>query len=138
MLSTIRSMMVAMLKGMASLAIGGVILWQVTLRTGPQNCVAYVHVPKPNVLVTVDGSEYHIETLDQIPIVCELAAGRHLLRMCETGRVVYEEEFTLAGGEEIVLVAWERPNEAPASGATAPGASANLALSPYQRARTRP
>ena len=29
----------------------------------------------------------------------------------DTGRVLYEEEFTLAKGEEIVLTAWERPNE---------------------------
>jgi hypothetical protein len=138
MLSTIRSTMVAMLRGMASLAMGGVILWQVAIRSGPQDCVAYVHVSKPNVLVTVDGSDYHIESLDQTPIVCELAPGRHLLRMCQTGRIVYEQEFTLAKGEEIVLVAWERPNEAPAGGHTPPSDSASVALSPHQRARMRP
>ena len=138
MLSTIRSMLFAMLNGMATLAVGGVILWQVAIRTGPQNCVAYVHVSKPNVLVTVDGSEYHIETLDQTPIVCELAAGRHLLRMCDTGRVVYEEEFTLTKGEERVLVAWELPKDAPASGDTPPGVFPNVALSPHERARKRP
>jgi hypothetical protein len=137
-LSAIRGMLFAMLKGMASLALGGVILWQVAIHSGPQGCVAYVHVFTPNVLVTVDGSEYHIETLDRTPLVCELAPGRHMLRMCQTGRVVYEEEFTLAWGEEIVLVPWDRPSEDSAGGDRPPSGLANPALSLHQRARTRP
>jgi hypothetical protein len=57
--------------------------------------------------------------------------------MCQTGRVVYEEEFILEDGEQVVLTAWERPKEAhfddmPLSDA------ANLADSSYQRARISP
>jgi hypothetical protein len=137
MLLTIRTRLFAMIKGMAPLGLGSVILWQVAIHSGSQKGTAYVHVSQPNVDVMVDGTEYYIESLKQTPIVCELAPGRHRLRMRQTGRVVYDEEFTVGTGQEIVLVAWERPDEAPAGG-TPLSVSTNLAHLPYQYARTRP
>ena len=76
-------------------------------RAAPQNCVAYVHLSTPNVDVLVDDVEYHVETLWETPIVCKRAPGTHMLRMRRSGRVLYEQEFTLGIGQEIVLVAWD-------------------------------
>jgi hypothetical protein len=114
MLISIRSMILAIAKGIGALGLGSVILWQVAIRSGCQNCVAYVHVSTPNVEVMVDDMEYHVETLWETPLVCELRPGRHVLRMSRSGRVLYEEEFTLGKEEEIVLTAWEPPSEKPA------------------------
>jgi hypothetical protein len=108
---TIRSMMFVIGKGIGAFGLGGVILWQVAVHIGPQNGVAYVHVSTPNVDVMVDDVAYHIETLWETPIVCELRPGHHVLRMCRSGRSLYEQEFSLGIGQEIVLVAWEPPSK---------------------------
>ena len=77
-------------------------------------CLAYIHVVPPAVDVTVDGQTYRVETLWDSPIVCELRPGRHLLRMLRSERVLFEQEFTLDPGEEVVLTAWEEFKEKPA------------------------
>jgi len=98
-------------KGMGAVGLGGVILWQVVVHSGPQNGVAYVHVSTPDVDVLVDDVEYHIETLWETPIVCELSPGQNRLRMRRSGQIVYEEKFTIGIGQEAVLTAWERSSE---------------------------
>jgi hypothetical protein len=111
---SIWSMMFVVGKGIGAFGLGGAILWQVVIHIGPQYGVAYVHVPTPNVDVMVDDVQYHIETIWETPIVCELSPGLHMLRMCRSGRVLYEENFSLGVGQEIVLTAWEPPREIPA------------------------
>ena len=86
---------------------GGTILWQVANHRGSMKCVAYVHVATPAVDVTVDDQRYRVETMWERPIVCELRPGRHHLRMLRSGRVLFEQEFTLDPGQEVVLTAWE-------------------------------
>jgi hypothetical protein len=108
---SIRSMMFVIGKGIGACGLGGAILWQVVVHIGPQHGVAYVHVTTPNVDVMVDDVQYHIETMWESPIVCELSSGHHKLRMSRSGRIVYEEGFTLGIGQEIVLTAWEPPSE---------------------------
>jgi hypothetical protein len=110
---TIRTMIFALVKGIGAFGLGGLILWQVVIHIGPQYGVAYIHVPTPNVDVTVDDEKYHIETIWETPIVCELSPGPHVLRMSRSGRVVYEENFSLGVGQEVVLTAWEPPSETP-------------------------
>jgi hypothetical protein len=111
MLSLCKSLALGTFKGFGALALGGAILWQVHDHCGSMKGVAYVHVATPGVDVTVDGRAYRIETLWETPIVCELRPGRHLLRMLRSGRVLFEEEFTLDPGQEVVLTAWEAFDE---------------------------
>ena len=106
--------MLATTKALGALALGGMILWNVAQRSGFQKCLAYVHVSTTDVEVTIDDDAYHIDSLAQTPIVCELRPGQHMLQMARDGRVVFEQAFHLERGEEIVLAAWEPPIEPPA------------------------
>jgi hypothetical protein len=99
------------IKGIGAVILGGVILWYVAQHSGAQKSMAYVHVSATNVEVAVDDEEYHIDSFADTPLVCELRPGRHMLRMARDGQVVYEEEFTLGPGKEVVLTAWERRSE---------------------------
>jgi hypothetical protein len=114
MLSLCKSLVMGTIKGLSALALGGAILWQVHEHCGVVKCVAYVHVVPPEVDVTVDSQTYRVETLSDSPLVCELRPGRHLLRMLRNERVLFEQEFTLDPGEEVVLTAWEEFKEKPA------------------------
>jgi hypothetical protein len=80
--------------------------------------------------VTVDDQRYRVETMWERPIVCELPAGRHLLRMLRSGRVLFEQEFTLDAGQEVVLTAWEGFNDQ--------GTAADCPLSPGLGPRISP
>jgi hypothetical protein len=139
MLIAIRSMIFALIKGIVWLGLGGVILWQVAIHSGPRNGTAYVHVPTPHVDITVDETKYHVETIWQTPIVCDLYPGTHVLRMFRNEQLLFEEEFSLDSGNEVVLTAWERPSDqAPAP--TLPDDSLATAQSPSSSPRrpTRP
>jgi hypothetical protein len=61
----------------------------------------------PEVDVSVDDESYRVKSLWESPVVCELRPGRHTVRMIRYGQVLYEEEFTLAAGEERILTAWD-------------------------------
>jgi hypothetical protein len=114
MVSLCKSLAVGTIKGLSALALGGAVLWQVYDHCGTRKCVAYVHVAAPEVDVTVDDQTYRVETMWERPIVCELRPGRHLLRMLRSERVLFEQEFTLDPGQEVVLTAWEEFKEKPA------------------------
>ncbi len=111
MLITIRNLMLVAGKGIGAFGLGGAILWYVAVHCGPQNGIAYVHVSTPNVEVMVDDVEYHVETLWETPLVCELSPGLHRLRMIRSGKTVFEEGFSLGVGKELVLVAWDQTSE---------------------------
>jgi hypothetical protein len=115
MLITIRNLMFATGKGMGAFGFGGAILWYVALHCGPQNGTAYIHVSTPNVEVMVDDVEYHVETLWETPLVCELSPGPHQLRMIRSGKAVFEQAFSLGVGKELVLVAWDQTKETQAA-----------------------
>jgi hypothetical protein len=97
----------AVAKPVGCLLLGGAIIWQVALYAGPPKGRALVHVSMARVEVTVDEARYRVEDLDRTPIVCELKPGRHMARMTRDGRVLYEEEFEIAPGEDNILVAWD-------------------------------
>jgi hypothetical protein len=111
MLITIRNLMFVTGKGIGAFGLGGAILWYVAVHCGPQNGIAYVHVSTPNVEVMVDDVEYHVETLWETPLVCELSPGPHRLRMIRNGKTVFEDGFSLGVGKELVLVAWDQTSE---------------------------
>jgi hypothetical protein len=136
MLITIRSVLFMIAKGMGAFGLGGLILWQVAASSGGLNGLANVHVTTANVDVTLDDVQYHVETLWDSPIVCELSPGHHMLRMLRNGQVLYEEELTLGVRQEVVLVAWEPRNEKPAH-ADAPNQSHNHAKRSARTGQTR-
>ena len=133
----IRSIVLGIVKGVVALALGGAILWEVVEHCGPAKGIAYVHVAKSQVNVTVDDEAYWIETLWDTPIVCSLRPGRHMLRMLQNGQVLFEEEFTLEPGEEVVLTAWEGYKEKRGEEETS-SHSFNPLASPSQLARRNP
>jgi hypothetical protein len=98
----------AVAKRVGGLLLGSLVLWQVAEHAGPSNGRAIVHLSTTPANLTVDDALYHVESLEQTPIVCELKPGRHKARMLRDEQVVYEEEFTIVAGEEVILSAWDR------------------------------
>ena len=109
MLILIRSFLLATTKAVVGLALGSAILWQVAMHSGPPNGTAYIHVASDQVDVIVDKTTFHVASRWALPIVCELRPGKHTLQMTRNGKMLYEEEFSLNAGGEVVLTAWERP-----------------------------
>ena len=109
MLILIRSFLLATTKAVVGLALGSAILWQVAMHSGPPNGTAYIHVASDQVDVKVDKTTFHVVSRWDVPIVCELRPGKHTLQMTRNGKMLYEEEFSLNAGGEVVLTAWERP-----------------------------
>ncbi len=87
--------------------LGGVILWQCAECTGRAKARAVIFVSNLPADLVVDHAVYHVEDLGRSPIVCELRPGRHSARLIQDGRVIYQEEFTVAAGEETILKAWD-------------------------------
>jgi hypothetical protein len=112
------SIILSISKRVGALLLGGVILWQVVEHSGPTSATAIIHVATTPSEIAVDEDTYHVESIFMTPLVCEVRPGRHMLRMLQEGRVLYEEPFLLKPGEEVVLVAWDpddpsrRPAEA--------------------------
>ena len=102
-----KSLLIPVSRLVGSLLLGGVVLWQVVEHCGPTTGRAIVHVTKVHVDVTVDEDTYPVESIWITPIVCELSPGRHTVRTLQEGRILYEEQFTLKPGEEIILTAWD-------------------------------
>jgi hypothetical protein len=123
MLSVFRHVISAAIKGIAAVALAGMVFWQVAKHSGATKGIAYVHVAVPRVDLSVDDSTYQIDSLWETPIVCELRPGRHLLRMSQHEQVLYEEEFNIGAGEELVLTAWDQGNKIQSS---APSGSLSL------------
>jgi hypothetical protein len=102
-----RSLILSAAKWVSALLLGGGILWQVADHCDATKARLILHVTKRNVDVTVDDATYRVETDWETPLVCELEPGRHTVRMLREGRVLYEEPFTVAPSEEVILTAWD-------------------------------
>ncbi len=98
--------LVAFMKGVGAVCLGGVILWQVAEHSRLNQGTAIVHVFETPVVVLVDDREYPINTVNQSPLFCEVRSGRHVLSLRRGDRVVFEEEFAVHPGQEVVLSAW--------------------------------
>jgi hypothetical protein len=105
---SIQRLSVALIKRLGAAMLGGLVLWQVAGHSGPGTGQAIVHVAMPKVEITVGDETYWVETAWERPIVCELRPGRHTIRMVRSGRILYAEEFTIAVGQELVLIAWDQ------------------------------
>jgi hypothetical protein len=104
----IRSILLAALKGAGALLLGGAILWEVAVNCGPPFGIVYVHVSPGDGDLAIDDVTYHVRSLEETPIVRKLQPGSHMLRLSRNGGVVFEQEFSLNSGEELVLTAWDR------------------------------
>jgi hypothetical protein len=114
MLSLCKRLAIGTVLGLIALARCAAVRWQTVRHSGSMKRVPYLQVPTPAVDVTIDDHRYRVDTLRESPIVCKLRTGRHLLRILRSGRALFEQEFTLDPGQEVVLTAWERSNEKPA------------------------
>jgi hypothetical protein len=91
---------------------GGVTLSWVASQAGPQTGTAIVHVTEPHVAVSVDGRLFHVGEAIYVPLVCDLAAGEHRITMTRGTDVLYAANFSIEGGEELVLTTWRVPKAA--------------------------
>jgi hypothetical protein len=94
-----------LIKGIGALLLGGITLLWIVEQVGPTQGTVLVHVTEPDVEVTVGGQTFSIEERRYAPIECLLRPGRYLLRMKRGDRVLYEEEFAVHRGEEVILTA---------------------------------
>jgi hypothetical protein len=102
-----RSILWGIFKTVGALLLGGAVLWEVTLHSGPPNGKVYVHVPQGNGDLMIDDEMYHVRTLWETPVVCVLQPGHHALRLSRDGQPVFEQQFSIDSGEELVLTASE-------------------------------
>jgi hypothetical protein len=122
----IRSMLIAIAHRAGALLLGGVFLWQVVEHAGPQKSEAAVHLSENNVDVVIDDQAYHVENwVHDAPIVTDMRPGHHTLRMMRAGKTLFEQEFDVVPGKDVVLSAWDqtkpKPDETSTSTATAAG-----------------
>jgi hypothetical protein len=103
----IPSILISIGKRIAGLALGGAVLWQVAIHAGPSQGSAVIHVTTLPAVLRVDDQEYRLERTTPQPVVCDLHAGGHTMQLVRKEQIVFEENFTLQPGEDIVLTAWD-------------------------------
>ena len=92
---------------LAGVVLGAGFLWWVAAHVGPQTGMAIVHVTESDVVVDVGGNTFRVGDDYVGPLVCELPAGEHRLTMTRGTSILYTEVFTIRGGEEWILTAWD-------------------------------
>jgi hypothetical protein len=95
-------------KALGACMLGGGILYQVIERVSPDPCIARVHVAKARANITIDDQTFWVNTAWGTPLACKLKPGHHVVRMLEGPNVLFEDEFTLEPGQEIVLAVWDK------------------------------
>jgi hypothetical protein len=110
-LSLTRSILWGIFKTVGALLLGGTVLWGVALHSGPPNAKVYVHVAQGYGDLMIDDAMYHVRTMWESPVVCELEPGRHVFRMSREGRLVCAQAFSIGAGEELMLTASEDVEE---------------------------
>jgi hypothetical protein len=103
----ILGVLTGMAKGLAGMTLSAAVLWQVAEHSVPDMSELVVHVSELGVDVTVDHLGFRVDDYRDMPVVCSVRAGKHLLRMYREGKVIYEEEFTVRRGQDRVLAAWD-------------------------------
>jgi hypothetical protein len=98
-----KSLLVTAAKWVAGGLVGTVTLLQVIDKAGNPGCTAVVHVTECPAVVSVDGREQRVESPFESPVVFELSAGAHVLRLRQRDQVLDEQRFNLARGEEQIL-----------------------------------
>jgi hypothetical protein len=86
--------------------LGVAVTWWVVEHAGDNTGMAVVHMTEPGVDVVVGDQTFRAEECPRSPLVCELPAGRHELRVSRGDRLLRRKVFTLGRGEQVVLTAW--------------------------------
>jgi hypothetical protein len=97
------SLIATSLKRLGAVCLIFVILWHVVLHAGPQEGTAIVHVSRPDVDVSIDNRSYHVDSMEESPLVCELPPGVHEVKVSVDGLILGEESFTVEPGKEVVM-----------------------------------
>jgi hypothetical protein len=98
----------------AACLFGAAVLWWVARHAGPNQGTALIHVTEPDVVVCVGDRTFLITDRRNAPIECDLPAGRHTLSMKRFGETLYQEDFELERGGEVILTAWRDRSKASA------------------------
>ena len=89
------------------------IWWVVEHVGGPTGTVIY-HAGESPINVAVGDRTFHVADPHSGPLIFDLPAGRHELRLSRGDRVLHREVFTLGGGEQLTRGArvprWPRPS----------------------------
>ena len=72
--------------------------WWVVEHAGGSTGTVIVHVAEFGADVVVGDRTFRVEDEGDVPVVCELPAGRHELRLSRGGRVLLREVFISWGG----------------------------------------
>ncbi len=87
------------------------IVWHVTHIGSASHGKAIVFLPQQDLVLTIDNQEYPYKSFEKL-LICDLEAGKHVLRLHRERLMIYEEEFTVEPEQEITLVARGRPKRA--------------------------
>ncbi len=111
------SLIATLARRLGAVCLALVIFWLVARHAGPQRGTAIVHVLQPNVVVSVDGESYPVDSIAQSPIVCDLEPGHHVVKVRHGRMLLGEEEFTVEAGQEVVLCPFHDPENPEVVGA---------------------
>ena len=109
------SLIATLAKRVGAVCLAMVIFWHVVRHAGPRQGTAIVHVPQSNVVVAVDDQSYHVESIAQSPLVCDLEPGSHVVKLRHGGLLLGEEDFTVEAGKEVVVCPFHRLEAAAAA-----------------------
>jgi hypothetical protein len=78
------------------------VLWHVTHHGPLPHGSASIYVPRENDVLIIDGRPYPSKSTSK-PVVCDLEAGNHNLKVKRGPFTITEEEFTIEPGRAIIL-----------------------------------
>ena len=111
------SLIAGLAQRLIAVCVAALVLWHVTHFGNPLHGKAMVYVPRNDVVLTIDNREYPHDSVEQ-PLVCDLEAGEHVLRVI-TGQVMLAElEFTVEPEKEVLVV--PRIRARPSTSSTSP------------------
>jgi hypothetical protein len=94
-------------KNAVALLLGATTLGWVVEHIDPPGGTAVVHVVESRVEVAVDGESFTVLRPYSV-IEVPLSAGSHRLSMKRDDRILYEEQFIIPPGGDVVLTAYHR------------------------------
>jgi hypothetical protein len=99
----IKSLLAAVTKGPGACLTAAIVLWQIITHVAPGDGTVYIHVVVSPSVVSVDGQERRVGSIRESPVVFDLPAGQHRLRLRRGDEFLDEYPFHLAREEEKVL-----------------------------------
>jgi hypothetical protein len=134
---TTRSLLFSVFKTLLGLGLAWALFVEIS-REGKRACEVCVHVSAADVDVKIGEDIRHVSALQtDSPLVYQLKPGRHRLEVRRQGRLVYDENFEIDAGDDLILAAGERPVDAEVAAAIPMTTLAQNQM-PTERARRFP